>query len=215
MYQDIDKLEQIGLEMKKEKVMGLVQPSFKGGIIKGERAEKIIDEWLEGASFKDLKIPTKIIATDLVKGEEVILDKGKLSEAVIASISIPALFKPYIKNNMVLVDGGLTNPVPDDIVKEMGAQVIVSVNLDNYQSFDSFNEDDLGFSKISKRSMDIARQYLANYSTTHSDIVISPSFELRGMSNWKEYFTKNKGPFILKKGEREMGKNISKLKKLL
>jgi NTE family protein len=101
----------------------------KGALLRGEKLRLWIDKLLEGKSFSDTKIPIKIVATDLLTGEQVIFSEGKLSDAVRASISIPGIFLPYELNGRTLVDGGLVNSTPIDIAREMGAERIIAVDL--------------------------------------------------------------------------------------
>lgn len=79
--------------------------------------------------FDDLPIPYRAIATDIVKGEEVILDKGSLNFAMRASMSIPGVFLPVEYNNSLLVDGGVLNNFPVDVAKSMGADIIIGSDV--------------------------------------------------------------------------------------
>lgn len=84
----------------------------KTGLITGERIKKILKELIGEADFSDLKIPFACVATDIVTGEEVVMNHGSVVEAVRASISIPAVFTLVKREGKFLVDGGLVNPVP-------------------------------------------------------------------------------------------------------
>ncbi len=79
--------------------------------------------------FSDLKIPLACVATDINTGEEVVIDQGSVPEAIRASISIPAIFTVVKWGGRYLVDGGLANPVPVSVVKRMGADFIIAVNV--------------------------------------------------------------------------------------
>jgi len=69
------------------------------------------------------------VATDLIKGEEMHLSSGSMVEAVRASISVPGIFTPFCHGDLFLGDGGIVNPVPVDVAKAMGADLIIAVNL--------------------------------------------------------------------------------------
>jgi len=93
-------------------------------------------------SFDDLPIPYRCVATDLVTGKEVIFQDGSLPKAMRASMSIPGVFKPVRNGDQVLVDGGLVGNLPTDVVKRMGADIVIAVHLevapvkaDDIQSF--------------------------------------------------------------------------------
>ncbi len=79
-------------------------------------------------SFDNLKIPFRAVTTDLVTGERVILDSGDLAQALKATMIIPLAFSPVEKGDRLLVDGGLVDPIPVDVTKEMGADVVIAVN---------------------------------------------------------------------------------------
>ena len=79
--------------------------------------------------FKDLKIPLAVVATDVNTGDEIVIKEGSVIEAVRASISIPAIFMPVKLNNRFLIDGGIVNPVPVNVVKDMGATFVIACNV--------------------------------------------------------------------------------------
>ena len=78
--------------------------------------------------FNRLKIPFRTVATDLLTGKPYIFDHGPMSEAMRASIALPAIFTPVEKDGTLLVDGGLVNDLPTDIVRDMGADIIIAVD---------------------------------------------------------------------------------------
>ena len=130
LYGDIAKTEDFTVGKKKEKFLSFLEPNMSGGLVKGEKIEMLLDEWLGGSSFSDLKIPLKIVATNIISGQKVIFTEGKLATVVRASMAVPGLFKPVIINNQSLVDGGISDPVPVDLLRESGAEIIIAVNLD-------------------------------------------------------------------------------------
>ena len=88
----------------------------KSGFIKGDKLQNHMKTYLKVSSFEELKIPLKIIATNYWEKTEVILDKGKLLPAIRASYSLPGLFTPVKIHNSILIDGGVSNPLPFDIL---------------------------------------------------------------------------------------------------
>jgi NTE family protein len=79
-------------------------------------------------NFDQLQIPFRAVATDLVTGNEVILSSGDLAEAIRATMAIPLAFTPVERERMLLADGGLVDPVPVEVVKDMGADIVIAVN---------------------------------------------------------------------------------------
>ena len=127
----IDQLEEAALSMKKSTTLFLIDPALPhSGLISGSKiVEMLNDLALEGKTFDDLKIPFEAVATDVESGVEVILNQGKVIDAVRASISIPGIFTPVKYQNYYLVDGGVVNPVPVNVVQRMGADIIFAVSL--------------------------------------------------------------------------------------
>lgn len=83
----------------------------------------------EEMDFNDLPIPFACVATDMITGDEVVLRSGSVPTAMRASMAIPGVFSPVTIDNKVLVDGGLVNNFPADVLKEMGADIIIGVEV--------------------------------------------------------------------------------------
>lgn len=108
----LDQYEEWILNLDPLNVLKLVDFSFKkGGIIEGEKVFKIIAEMIGTLNIEDLAIPFVAVATDIKSKQAYHFTKGSLSEAIRASIAIPTLFTPLLKDDMVLLDGGLCNPL--------------------------------------------------------------------------------------------------------
>lgn len=88
-----------------------------GGLLKGEKFSRLIHSKIGVDRFEDLKIPLKLVATDYWRKSEVVLERGDLLEAIRASYSMPGLFLPVKINGALLVDGGLENPLPYDVIR--------------------------------------------------------------------------------------------------
>jgi NTE family protein len=99
------------------------------GLIKGTKAEAIIRKLTEDKEFKDTKIPLSVIACDIENGELVTFTEGKIYRAVRASISVPLLFEPAIIDDKLLVDGAMMARVPSQTCRDMGADVVVGVDV--------------------------------------------------------------------------------------
>jgi len=91
--------------------------------------QEILEKNIRASTFSDLALPLAVVATNLDDGEEVVLDQGPLAQAVVASAAIPVVFKPVEYEDMMLVDGGLVNNLPSDRAREMGADIVIAVNL--------------------------------------------------------------------------------------
>src|SRR4029077_9511343 len=80
-------------------------------------------------SFDDLPIPFRCVATDLVSADAFVLQDGSLAKAMRATMALPAIFTPVDWKGHVLIDGGLVNNLPTDVVRDMGADVVIAVVL--------------------------------------------------------------------------------------
>ena len=132
----IEQLEEAALSMKISKTLSLVDPALPhSGFIKGHRAVDILNTIaLKDKTFDDLDIPFAAVATIIENGTEAIMNRGKVIDAVRASISIPGIFTPVKYQDYYLVDGGLVNPVPVDVTKNMGANIVIAVSLAKIRS---------------------------------------------------------------------------------
>jgi len=126
----VKSMEKIVRDIDKMMVVKIMVPKFFGsGFIDNKRVIEFINELVGDVKIENLKIPFAAVATDLVTGEEVVFDKGLLKDAIMASIAIPTIFQPVLLNDQFLLDGGLSNPLPISIAKEMGADKIIAVNV--------------------------------------------------------------------------------------
>ncbi len=103
------------------------------GFINGQNIYNLFSEltigYHDSLSFMDLPIPFSCVAADLTDGKQVIMNNGNLALAMRASMAIPGAFEPVRLNNMVLVDGGISNNFPVDVVRAMGAEIVIGVDL--------------------------------------------------------------------------------------
>lgn len=124
---DRNALATVGVGISKDKIR--VSP----GMLQGERILSMFERSTLGVSatndFDKLPIPFRAVATDLNTGETVVLDSGSLAMAMRASMSLPGVFQPVEIDDRVLLDGGVANQVPIDVVRAMGADVVVAVDV--------------------------------------------------------------------------------------
>jgi len=99
------------------------------GFVHEQKIRSILSSIIGDVKFEDLEIPLAVVAADLQSMEEVIISEGPVLEAVRASISMPVMFPPAKWGNRYLIDGGVVNPLPVDVVRNMGATIAVAVNV--------------------------------------------------------------------------------------
>ena len=111
------------------KAFNFIDPKIKtGGLIKGKKLVDFLGEKIKVKNFDELKIPMKIVATDLKTNEMKILETGNLLNAIQASYSIPGLFAPVRFKNTLMIDGGISNPLPYDIIQD-DVDIIIAVDV--------------------------------------------------------------------------------------
>ncbi len=120
-------IEKIALGFSWKALFKPTLPRF--GLVDSALLEKMIEGYIGGISFTDLKIPLLINAVDLVKGEEVVIDSGPVKTAIRASCAIPGIFTPVRLNGMLLADGGVINNIPAKLLKDKGLDRVIAVDL--------------------------------------------------------------------------------------
>ena len=130
---------------------------YAGGFIKGINVDRMLDHFTSGyhdsIDFNRLPRPFACVAFNLMKNEETVLRSGHLAKAIRASMAIPGVFSPVRKDSMVLVDGGVSNNLPVDVAKAMGADIIIAVTL---QDEAKINNDFNSFRDIVLQSVFVA-----------------------------------------------------------
>ncbi len=121
----------LGLDWKE--LLRVVDPVLpRSGLLDGRKVATALAELIPAHDMADLVLPFRALATDLFTGDEVQLATGDLMDAVRASISVPGLFTPVERDGRTLVDGGLANPVPVNVAREMGADFVIAVDINHY-----------------------------------------------------------------------------------
>jgi NTE family protein len=125
-------IQELTLGIDKKEIRKLFKVTLDGpGFINGQFIDEYLDEILPSKNIQDLKTPFGCCACNILDGREIIFSKGSLSDAVRASISIPGILTPHKLGDLTLVDGGLVNPVPVSICRQMGADFVIAVNVLN------------------------------------------------------------------------------------
>ncbi len=121
--------ESVAITQKRHMVR-LADPGLpNGGLIRGEKVLAFFKQVFGDKTFSELNLPLAVVAIDLNSHQEVVLREGSVALALRATTSLPGLFKPVEINGMRLVDGGLLNNLPVDVVSQMGADVIIAVDI--------------------------------------------------------------------------------------
>jgi NTE family protein len=126
----LDVLENLARSTNGLTVLRFLDLSFRpGGVLGGRAVEKELTRHFSGLSIEALPTPFASVAADLITGNEVVLRSGSLVEAVRASLAIPGVFTPVMRDGQILADGGLLNPVPVSAARLLSSAPVVAVNL--------------------------------------------------------------------------------------
>lgn len=197
---------------KKTKVLNLIDfniSAIKNGLFIGNKMQKYIERFCKNLNIEDLKIPFSCVSTDLKTSKQYVFKSGKLSLAVRASSCVPGVFKPIKKDDMLLVDGGVINNVPCDIVKESGVDYVIGVDCIGKPDFK--DKDFNSVFEILLTSFDIAQTELAHLKAKkNANFMLSFSTGI-GASNYSKKWTEK----AILVGELETEKVINKLLKSL
>jgi NTE family protein len=128
---DLDRFEQWVLGLGLGDVLSYMDIGFSGGLLRGERLMEFFRRSFTDHRIEDLPMRFAAVATALETGAEVWLREGSTLDAVRASMALPGLLAPVTSEGVVLVDGGLVNPVPVSLARAMGADMVVAVDLNS------------------------------------------------------------------------------------
>ena len=125
----LDALERWVTSLAWSQVVRLMDITWKGGLIRGQRLFNLFGSTFDNRELDELEVRFGCVATELSSGREIWLQHGPLLDLVRASIAMPGLFTPVVRDGTVLVDGGLVNPVPVSMCRAFGAEIVIAIDL--------------------------------------------------------------------------------------
>lgn len=127
---DVPAMEKITLNVDKMTVAKVFRPKLFGpGFVDNKRVREFIYDLVGDVKIEDFKIPFASISTDFITGEEVVFNEGLLLDAILSSVAIPTLLQPVNVGGRFLLDGGLSNPLPISVAKDLKADITIAVNV--------------------------------------------------------------------------------------
>jgi NTE family protein len=212
MHPKYESVKNLVYTMSEKKLSSVLDITVRGGLIKGDKIENLLAEILP-ERFDKLTLPFAAVATDLTNAEVIVMQSGNLIKAVRASMSIPGFLRPVEIGTRILADGGLSNPVPVDVVRQMGADIVIGVNLDTLYVKNAVAAIP-PLARIPSRSINILRHHLALKSTRSADVTIAP-LVYSGVISWRDFFTKSKIDEFVTEGERAAREAIPLIKSVI
>ena len=193
------------------------RPTTGIGALRGEKIVALLDSMMgirQVVDFSDLRVPFKCVAAEIATASEVVLGEGKLAEAMRASMAIPGVFKPVQRGGTTLVDGGMMNNLPVDVVRAMGADVVIAIDLTQSKPvhkevpFGAFLSMLGGLGDWIVSRPDITKYY---ENLEHADIYINP-----GLADYDASSFGNKNMRrMIEAGERAATEKLGEIKQKL
>jgi len=191
------------------------------GLIKGDKIERWLEKQIDDIEFKDLRIPLFVTAFDLKSKREIIFNKGNVAEAVRASISLPGIFVPVENKGRLLVDGGVVDPIPSEVLTKAGADIVIVVNVNSIHDKDPIMGEIATKKRDSKNNSNILKTFtssiqregaiLAEYDLVNKkiDLIVNVYIEEIGTLEFDKINS------AIRAGELAAKKSIGEIKKLV
>jgi NTE family protein len=223
-----DEMQEIALRVKGRRAfLKLLDPMFPGsGFIRGIKVGEFLHDIVDDLTFADTLIPLRISASDFNTMEEVVFEHGRLLDAIRASISIPGVFRPVALNGRTLIDGGITDPVPVDVLARAGVGKIIAVNtIPNIEEMKQrvtsrsdgkmhetgpVVETPTSIINVYMRSMQAMQSRLAEDACARADIILRPGGVPGAV--WYDFYHPEK---YIRAGELAAEAALPKLKELV
>jgi NTE family protein len=212
LWNDIERVEYIFNKLKYQDLLfAFSDLSAKLGFFNHQKTVSLFEKYIGKSTFDDVKIPFVAITTDIMNGLPITLSKGSLAEAIQASSSVPLVFEPPLINNLPVIDGGISNPVPVKEAKALGATKIIAVNL--YQSVFPVPQSNkkLTTVDIAMLSTELMLNQLSKRDASEADILIEPKLK-NAQSDPFLHFLNNQE--AIDAGETAMNEQIDAVLKL-
>ena len=177
----------------------------KSSIIKNDQLREILELLIPVRTFEDMKIPLKIISTDIETGDDIISDKGDLIDALVKSCAIPGIMEPIEEGDKLIVDGGVGMPIPVPVLRDL-CEVTLAVDIGLYE-FEKLERPNARSIKI--RSDIITSNRLKARLASDADLVIRP--DTMGL-HWSRF---DSGEMLFENGKKAARAKISKLKAII
>ncbi|QDI90616.1 patatin family protein [Salicibibacter halophilus] len=163
-----DDLKQLASLFRRKYYIDFTVP--KMGLVSGKRLEELFYMLTKGEMLENLDTPVTVVTTDLNSGERVLFTEGSIAKALRASISIPGIFVPVRYDDYLLVDGGVIDRVPAKITTDMGADLVIAVDVSYFPESPSTSS----IYDVIMQSMEIMARELVKAKKINADILMKP-----------------------------------------
>lgn len=164
-------LQQVAEAMEEATFADWTLPIFSRGMLRGEALARYVSAQVNGRLIESMPMPLGIVATDLNSGQGVLFQRGDTATAVRASSAVPALFQPVKIAGREYVDGGLVSPVPVRYARQMGAEVIIAVDISSAPEGNAASDT----LQILLQTFSIMSKSINGFELRDADVVVRPS----------------------------------------
>jgi NTE family protein len=173
-------LEQAALHMEEAAIADWTLPLFNRGLLRGEALARYVNRQVQGRQLHEMMLPLGIVATELATGKPVLFQRGDTGTAVRASSAVPGVFLPVEISGRDYVDGGLVAPVPVEQARQMGADLVIAVDIssapDGQATSDAF--------RVVLQTFAIMGQSINRYVLAGADVVVRPGLQGVGSADF-------------------------------
>ncbi len=173
-------LQQVAETMEEATFADWTLPIFSRGMLRGEALSRYVSTQVHGRLIESMPMPLGIVATDLNNGQGVLFQRGDIATAVRASSAVPALFQPVRISGRDYVDGGLVSPVPVRYARQMGAELIIAVDISSAPESNSASDT----LQILMQTFSIMSKSINNFELREADVVVKPALLGVGSSDF-------------------------------
>lgn len=173
-------LQKVAETMEEATFTDWTLPIFSRGMLRGEALARYVSVQVNGRLIENMPLLLGIVATDLNSGQGVLFQRGDTATAVRASSAVPALFQPVKIAGHEYVDGGLVSPVPVRYARQMGAELIIAVDISSAPEANAASDT----LQILMQTFSIMSKSINNYELREADVVVRPALTGVGSSDF-------------------------------
>ncbi len=173
-------LQQVAETMDEAAITDWTLPIFSRGVLRGEALARYVNAQVGGQLIESLPLPLGIVATDLHSGQSILFRRGDTGVAVRASSAVPAVFQPVAIGEREYVDGGLVSPVPVRYARQMGAELVIAVDISAAPEANAAQ----GTLQILLQTFAIMGKSINSYELKEADLVVRPALNATGSADF-------------------------------
>ena len=173
-------LQQIALEMEEASLTDWTLPFFGRGVLRGEALARYVNQQVRGLPIEAMAMPLGVVATDLQSGEAIVFRIGDAGVAVRASSAVPSVFQPVRIGSREYVDGGLVAPVPVRFARQMGAELVIAVDISSEPLRNSAD----GALQVLLQTFSIMGKSINHFELAGADVLVRPALASVGSADF-------------------------------